>query len=391
MEKSDPGEGAEPDPGVEAPPQGDVVSSVERIDYVETANPAPGRRQSLEGFDPDYRDIVDYIARCTHGIWEEKNVGLIYSHYTHNCVVYLPNETLFDREQVVEATIQRIVTMPDRGMATQIVWRGDDVEGFYTSHLVTVGGTPHAAGPVWRADRPRFLLPHNRGLHDLPQPHLPRMAGRRLHGGHPAAEPRPRADRPRGGARDAGQGATHDRPRRPSALAGTISARGRGGSVHRPTDHTRRWSSRHCTTPLNRRMFGRMRDLYSATAQYHGPPDGRTVGRRGRDPSVDGPVRRHPGRELFAAARLLGLKVPRGGWKIAVRWIVEGRHSGYGSLAALGRPTDSPVRLMGMSHYHYCDGEILEEWTVYDEMSLLTQIRLHDATHETETEGADRD
>jgi hypothetical protein len=30
-----------------------------------------GRRQSMRGFDEDYVDIVDYIVRCTHKIWEE--------------------------------------------------------------------------------------------------------------------------------------------------------------------------------------------------------------------------------------------------------------------------------------------------------------------------------
>ena len=38
-------------------------------------------------------------------------------------------------------TIQRIVELPDRrGMATQVIWRGNDVDGFYTSHLVTGSG-----------------------------------------------------------------------------------------------------------------------------------------------------------------------------------------------------------------------------------------------------------
>ncbi|MFM2236831.1 MAG: hypothetical protein RL209_865, partial [Pseudomonadota bacterium] len=34
-------------------------------------------RQDIPGFDPEYADIVDYILRCTHRIWEQKDVGLI--------------------------------------------------------------------------------------------------------------------------------------------------------------------------------------------------------------------------------------------------------------------------------------------------------------------------
>ena len=42
-----------------------------------------GRRQPMQGFDEDYVDIVDYIIRCTHKIWEQKGIGLIYTHYAH--------------------------------------------------------------------------------------------------------------------------------------------------------------------------------------------------------------------------------------------------------------------------------------------------------------------
>ena len=31
---------------------------------------------------------------------------------------------------------------------------------------------------------------------------------------------------------------------------------------------------------------------------------------------------------------------------------------------------------MGMSHFHYKDGKIVDDWTVYDELSLLMQIKL---------------
>ena len=99
------------------------------------------RSQSLRGFDDCYTDIVDYIVRCTHKIWDERDVGLIYTHYTHNAVLYGTMGTLYTREDVVRDTIQRLVSLPERrGMATQVIWRGNDEDGFYTSHLVTGSG-----------------------------------------------------------------------------------------------------------------------------------------------------------------------------------------------------------------------------------------------------------
>lgn len=109
------------------------VLQVERRDFTELVPTDRPRVQSMRGFDPLYTDIVDYIVRCTHRIWDERDVGLIYTHYTHNCVLYGVLGTMYDRESIVRETIQRIVELPDRrGMATSIVWRGDDVNGFYT-------------------------------------------------------------------------------------------------------------------------------------------------------------------------------------------------------------------------------------------------------------------
>ena len=122
-------------------PATETVLQVERHDYVDLAPTNRPRSQSLRGFDECYTDIVDYIVRCTHKIWDERDVGLIYTHYTHNAVLYGTMGTLYSREEVVHDTIQRLVSLPERrGMATQVIWRGNDEDGFYTSHLVTGSG-----------------------------------------------------------------------------------------------------------------------------------------------------------------------------------------------------------------------------------------------------------
>ena len=35
---------------------------------------------------------------------------------------------------------------------------------------------------------------------------------------------------------------------------------------------------------------------------------------------------------------------------------------------------------MGISHFHYKDGKIVDEWRVYDQMSMLAQVRLAQLT-----------
>ena len=101
------------------------VMQVERHDYPDLAPQGGKRMQAMRGFDPIYTDIVDYIVRCTHKIWDERDIGLIYSHYTHNCVLYGTTGTLYTREEVVRDTIQRLVSFPERrGMATHASGRG---------------------------------------------------------------------------------------------------------------------------------------------------------------------------------------------------------------------------------------------------------------------------
>ena len=121
-----------------APTRTEPVMQVERHDYPDLAPQGGKRTQAMRGFDAIYTDIVDYIVRCTHRIWDERDIGLIYSHYTHNCVLYGTTGTIYTREEVVRDTIQRLVSFPERrGMATQVIWSGDEDQGFYTSHLVT--------------------------------------------------------------------------------------------------------------------------------------------------------------------------------------------------------------------------------------------------------------
>ena len=38
------------------------------------------KKQELPGFDEEYLDIVDYIIKITHRIWEEKGIGLSLIH-----------------------------------------------------------------------------------------------------------------------------------------------------------------------------------------------------------------------------------------------------------------------------------------------------------------------
>ena len=124
------------------------VLQVERHDYTDLAPVSRPRAQGMRGFDSCYTDIVDYIVRCTHRIWDERDVGLIYTHYTHNCVVYGPLEAVYNREDVVRDTLRKLAELPDRrGMATQVIWRGQRCRRLlhFASSDSAAAGTPSSA------------------------------------------------------------------------------------------------------------------------------------------------------------------------------------------------------------------------------------------------------
>ncbi|OGU71005.1 MAG: hypothetical protein A2V93_02605 [Ignavibacteria bacterium RBG_16_34_14] len=56
--------------------------------------------------------------------------------------------------------------------------------------------------------------------------------------------------------------------------------------------------------------------------------------------------------------------------KSAGRWIFTGTNTGPGEMP----PTGKSVRIWGESILHYANGKITEEWTVYDNQSLMEQL-----------------
>ena len=355
--------------------EAEKVMQVERHDYPDLA-PANGKRtQAMRGFDPIYTDIVDYIVRCTHKIWDERDIGLIYTHYTHNCVLYGTTGTLYTREEVVRDTIQRLVSFPERrGMATQVIWKGDENSGFYTSHLVTGTGrhtqNGHLGYPTGRMFTSRTIadcmiyenkiyrewvvadttaILQQLGL-DV-QAYAERIASAAFYKGMVSL--------------DIGENRHMIGQYPPEAEADLSIA---SNEIER---HTLRWLHE----VYNRKMLGQIADLYAPTAQYHGPLMAELYGVASIIHQTLGLIGSLPD-AAFTPQHICTTPCEEGGEKVAVRWIMEGHHLGYGILNHLGAPTGKRVQMMGITHFHYKNGKIVDEWRVYDEASALVQVKL---------------
>ncbi len=370
-------EQAQPEDGVKesAKAAEGSVLQVERRDFVDLVPQNRRRVQPMRGFDPIYTDIVDYIVRCTHLIWDERDVGLIYTHYTHNPYVYLTTKTLYTREEVVHDTIQRLVSLPERrGMATQVIWSGNENDGFYTSHLVTGTGrhtqNGHYGPPTGRTFTSRTIadcmIYENKIYREWIVADTMAIVLQLGLDPHRFAEGLARGHFDKGLlALDIGENRRLVGQYPPEAEPDLEIA---SNDIER---ETLRWLHE----VFNRRMFGKIKDVYAPTAMFHGPLMSELYGVAAVMNQTIGLVGSLPDAS-FMPQHICSNPCEEGGTKVAVRWIMEGHHLGYGLLHSLGAPTGKRVQVMGMSHFHYKNGRIVDEWRVYDELSLLMQVKL---------------
>ena len=96
----------------------------------------------MKGFETQYKNIVDYIVRITHRIWEEKDIGYIYDTYSHDCRVWDDFGLQSGSEKIVADTVHTNNAFPDiRLLADEVIWAGDEDASFHTSHRTIISGT----------------------------------------------------------------------------------------------------------------------------------------------------------------------------------------------------------------------------------------------------------
>ena len=103
-----------------------------------------GHRQYLKGFDPAYRNIIDYIIRITYRIWEtdDREVDYIGQCYAPDSVVFDDYGLQKGSKKIISDTYHTTAAFPDIVLdAEEVIWAGNDEIGFHTSHLTRIIGT----------------------------------------------------------------------------------------------------------------------------------------------------------------------------------------------------------------------------------------------------------
>lgn len=326
------------------------------------------RRQSLEGFDTDYSDIVDYIVRCTHRIWEQKDIGLCRTHYADDCVMHTMTGPTAGVEAVVQGTINALASYPDRRVvAEDVIWSEDEPGVFLSSHRIVSDAThlgDEASAPASLAQAgvttiADCLVSRNRIVEEwLVRDNL--TAARQI-GCDPWALAAQQAD-----TDGKGDPARHEWRR--SAIEEVRTSR--RDEPWPDADHPARGPADAWRLALSDDKYGEAAHAYSTCAEINWPSGRSGLGRgfwigcllqlRSALHSFDWQL------DHWAARPL-----PHNDVAVALRWSAAGVHNGCG---VWGEPTGREVYLLAVTHLRLRAGKVVEETTVFDELAVLRQI-----------------
>lgn len=334
---------------------------------------AGGRqRHSLSGFDPDYVDFVDYIIRSTYKIWENKGIGLIYDHYRHNAIIHTSDGMTYGRDKVIADSLKTMAAFPDiRLYADDVIWSGNDAEGFHSSHRIMWVGqnTGHSIyGPptgrrVVRQGIAHCYVKENRVVEEWicrDELALIRQLGFDEH-----------------------------------ALARRIVEQEVTAGLKLPSlnkGEIQRVEGQNTPSPVPEPTQDGFDPDYFVRRAFHEIWNWRLLNVIDAYMVPNYGCRVSTNRTLYglgaykayilawmAAFSDVTLLVDHVCWvtdapdkhRVATRWTLQGTHDGPGIY---GAPTGKRIQLIGISHHEIVAGRFVREWTVFDEFALLKQL-----------------
>jgi predicted ester cyclase len=344
-----------------------AIPNVAGRDITQILAPQGDRRQPLDGFDPDYADIVDYILRCTHRIWEQKDVGLIATHYGPTIVVHTMAGPVVGMNDVIAGTSRTLSAYPDRTLTGEAVIWSEEADGTYlSSHRITSTATNLGVSELGPATGRRItfttiadcLCTANLIIEEWLVRDYSNMALQL--GYHPRAVARSQASKDKAqGARAEWRLAAMDRV--VASPRTEFSAR----TIPDPGSHPESFAHIVLDQILNHRRFGRVREAYSPAAHWSGPGGRRLFGWG----EITGWFT-----ALIASvgdAHLQIQHVAAVDDMIAVRWELSGVHDGP---ALYGAPTGERIYVLAVTHWRVAFGVIVDEVTIFDEVALMRQM-----------------
>lgn len=333
----------------------------------------------LQGFDPEFNDFIDYILKITYWIWEGKQPELCEAYYSKDCPVYMLSGMAVGADEVIENTNKTQAAFPDRTLdADAVICSGNAEDGFHSSHLINTKMTHLGDNELGKATgnhaefkviahcvaknnkifkewlvRDNYSFVEQLGFD-------PKIIAQQL----ARIEPQARfsewmqSEFERIAATD-NKDAANSQPYPDDAIG-----------------NEEKFITAILQKIWNHGALNEVELAYSESAQFHGSANRELIGPENIKNFYQAFI------DTFSETRCRVDHVSKQAYRVrpedtqegvhvAARWTFSANHTGD---KLYGEPTNAPILVMGISHYHIVDGKIIEEWAVFDELAILTQI-----------------
>lgn len=351
---------------------GDEVTPVGVLDYNDFSKQTK-REQKMKGFDPQYRDFVDYIMKITHQIWEEKGIGVIYDTYHNNITMHLGSSNLVGIKDVISNTLQTLHAFPDRRLIGQnVIWSDYGTEGFLSSHRVLSTATNLGDSNFGPATGKKInfrtvidCATTNNRIHEewLVRDNLWIVTQLGL-------DPHEVAKNMAAGAK------TKRNPLQSSyGLCESMEGQFMPEKYQAKDNSVGEMMLEMVNHVYNCKYINEVKKYYHDNAVLHFICDKDLNGYDEIQGMIVSFLASVPNGS-FEAERVTCTSRPKqDGYDVAVRWRLRGINEGIGFF---GQPSGKPLEIMGINHYHVLNGKIKEEWMTFDGMDVLKQMYMGD-------------
>lgn len=327
------------------------------------------KKQSMEGFDDQYNNIIDYIVKITRQIWKEKDIGLIYDTYSTGVTIHKGLVNSHGINEVISGTLQTLQAFPDRkGLGWSVVWSGNDRDGYFTSHRgrsVATNAGDSLYGPatgkkvMWRTTADCLI--HGNKIYEewlvMDTYHLlvqlgldPHEFAKKIAKSTKTLTPTTRYGLPE----------TAETGLPPKLYVPSSSSFEIGEFILELMNKI--WE---------RRSINYVKEFYKPHAVVHYVCNRDLVGYseiQGMFISLFASV---PNAKVVLERITCNQLDSDEEWDVAVRWRIQGMHEGTGYF---GAPSGKPIEIAGMNHYQVRGAKVSEEWMLFDGLDVLRQM-----------------
>lgn len=328
-------------------------------------------KQSMNGFDAEYLDIVDYVIKLTHQIWEEKGIGVIYKTYHNNVTMHCGSLNLQGINAVISNTLQTLHAFPDRRLiGGNVVWSGNDKEGFYTSHRINSTATNLGDSSFGSATGKRVnfrttvdCAVHSNRIYEewlvRDNLHLVQQLGLDP---HEVAKSLAQSTNASSLQLSYGLSETMNGQLMPAVFKPKSSQFDIGEFILEMYNKIWEW-----------RLFNQLNEYYADHAVVHYICDKDLVGYNQIQGMLVCLFASFPNAKFMIDRVTFNQIDDKDAWDVSVRWRLQGLHEGIGYF---GQPSWKPVEILGINQLRVIEGKVVEEWMTFDGLDVLKQIYL---------------